>query len=74
MGKKFVVDMDDVFEDGEDVNIDYFDVRRERQEKMRRKTELRRLMEDRQERLRLSDLLGMHIPDEWISDLDRSHK
>ena len=63
---------DELFLDAETDEFDYefFGRQKDRREKARSKTELRRKVEDRREQRRLSEELGMHIPDEWARESD----
>ncbi len=57
--------------DSEEFDYEFFGQQKDRRDKARRKTEQRRMMEDRRERRRLAEELGMNIPDEWARESGR---
>ncbi|MYM64526.1 hypothetical protein [Pseudomaricurvus sp. HS19] len=54
--------------DSEEFDYEFPGQPKDRRDKARRKTEQRRMMEDRRERRRLAEELGMNIPDEWARE------
>ncbi len=61
---------DDYIDDGDDEYL-FRETQSEKREKQRRQTEIRRKMEDKLERRRLTEQLGMYLDELDFDELDR---
>lgn len=59
---------DDLFESDGDFECEFRETQYEKREKNRRQTEIRRRMEDKLERRRMSEQLGMYLDDLDLDD------